>query len=63
MWYVGRDRTGAYRVWWVVLKRTDHLEELDLDGRLISKLIFKKWEAGAWTGLIWLGKGIGGGPL
>jgi len=61
--HVGGNRTGAYRVWWVVLKRTDHLEELDLDGRVILKLIFKKWEVEAWTGLIWLGKGIGGWPL
>ena len=41
------DRTGVYRVWWVVLKGRDHLEELDLDGRMILKLIFKKWDEGA----------------
>jgi len=43
MWYVGRDTTGAYRVWWVVMKRTDHLEELDLDGRIL-KLIYLRSE-------------------
>jgi len=41
------DRTGVYRVWWVVLKGRDHLEEQDLDGRMILKLIFKKWDEGA----------------
>jgi len=32
----------------------DHLENLDVEGRIISKWIFKKWDAVAWTGLIWL---------
>jgi hypothetical protein len=41
------DRTGAYRVWWVVLKGINHLEDLDIDGRMILKLILKKWDAGA----------------
>jgi hypothetical protein len=27
------------------------------------KLIFKKWDGGAWTGLIWLRIGTGGGLL
>jgi hypothetical protein len=40
------DRTGAYRIWWGVLKKRDHLKDLDLDGRMILKLIFKKWDAG-----------------
>jgi len=46
------NTTGTYRVWWVVLKKRDHLEHLDLDGRMILKLIFKKWDAEALTGLI-----------
>lgn len=56
-------RTGVYRVWWIVLKGRDHLEDLDLDGRMIVKLILKKWDEGAWTRLIWPGIGIGGAPL
>ena len=35
------DRTGAYRVWWAVLKKRDHLEHQDSDGSMILKLIFK----------------------
>jgi hypothetical protein len=34
-----------------------------IDGRIILKWIFKKWERGAWTGLIWLRIGTGGGLL
>jgi hypothetical protein len=34
-----------------------------IDGRIILKWIFKKWKGGAWTGLIWLRIGTGGGLL
>jgi hypothetical protein len=40
----------------------DHFEDQDLDGRIMLKWIFKKSE-GAWTGLIWLRIGTGGGLL
>jgi hypothetical protein len=38
-------------LWWGNLRERDHLEDLDIDGRITLKWIFKKWE-GAWTGLI-----------
>jgi hypothetical protein len=28
-------------------------------GRIILRWIFRKWDGGAWTGLIWLRKGTG----
>jgi len=39
-------------VWWENLRQTDHLEDLDVDGKIILKRIFKK-RNGAWIGLIW----------
>jgi len=32
-------------------------------GRIILKWIFRKWNGGAWTGLIWLRIGTVGGHL
>jgi hypothetical protein len=39
----------------------DHLEDPDLDGRIILRRIFRKWNWGACTGLIWLKIEAGGG--
>jgi len=41
----------------------DHLEDRGLCGRIILRWIFMKWSWGAWTGLIWLRIGRGGGHL
>jgi hypothetical protein len=41
-------------------KEGDHLEVLGIDERTILKLICKKWDGEAWTGLIWLRIGTGG---
>ena len=37
--------------WWGDLRETDHLKDPNIDGTIILKLIFKKWDVGAWTGL------------
>jgi len=43
------ERRGAYTFWW-----GNHLENPGIDGRIILKEIFSKWDEGAWIGLIWL---------
>jgi hypothetical protein len=55
----GEVRTGF---WQGDLKQGNNLGDPGIDGRIMSKWIFKKWD-GAWTGLSWLRVGTGGGIL
>jgi hypothetical protein len=47
--------------WWGSLRERDHLEGLSVDGRIILKWIFRKWNEGAWIGMISprIGTGVG----
>jgi hypothetical protein len=47
--------------WWGNLRERDHLEYPGVNGRIILRWIFRKWDVGAWMGLIWLRIGMGGG--
>jgi hypothetical protein len=49
--------------WWGKVTERDHLEDPGIDGRIILKWIFRKWNVGVWTGSISLRIGIGGGHL
>jgi hypothetical protein len=52
---------GAYRI---LVGRPEGRRPLGRPRRIILKWIFKKWDGGgAWTGLVWLRTGKGGGLL
>ena len=59
---VGKSR-GAYKFMWRNLMGKDHLEDRGVDGRIILRWIFRKWDVAAWTGSSWLRIGTGGGHL
>ena len=45
------------------MRGRDHLEDPGVDERIILRCLFRKWDLGAWTGLVRLEKGSGGGHL
>ena len=49
--------------WWGNLRERDHWGDPDVDGRIILRLIFRKWEGVVGTGWSWLRIGTGGGHL
>jgi len=47
----GEVHTG----WWLGnLRERDHLEDSGLDGTIMLRWIFRKWDVGVWIGLNWL---------
>jgi len=49
--------------WWGNLRERDHLGDTGVDGRIILRWIFRKWDVEVWTGSSWLSIGTGGGHL
>jgi hypothetical protein len=48
LWWRGEDYTGF---WWRHLKERNHLGDPGVDGRIILKWFFRKWDVVAWTGV------------
>ena len=46
--------------WWGNLRERDHWEVPGVDGRIILRWIFRKWDVGTWTGSSCLKIGTGG---
>jgi len=48
------EKKGIYRIYWGNLRGRDHLEDTGVDGSVILRGMFRKWDVGVWIGLIWL---------
>jgi hypothetical protein len=48
---------------WGNLREGDHLKTPGVDGSIILKWTFEKWDVEAWTGSSWFRIGRGGGLL
>ena len=57
-------RRGAYAgFWWGNLREGDHLGDPGVDGMIILRWIFGKWDVAVRTGSSWLRIGTGGEHL
>ena len=45
---------------WENMKERDHMEDQGVDGRIILRCIFRKWDVRAWIGSIWIRIWAGG---
>jgi len=57
---IGEVYTGF---WLGNLRERDHFKDPGIDGRIILRWIFRKWDVRAWTRSIWLRTGADGGHL
>jgi len=57
------ERRGVYRVLLGKSEGTSHLEDPGVDGRIILRWIFRKWDVEEWTESSWLKIGTGGGHV
>jgi len=45
------------------MRERDHLEGLGVNGKIILRWTYRKWNVGVWIGSSWLRIGTGGGNL
>jgi hypothetical protein len=57
------ERRGCTGFWWGNPRERDHLGEPGVDGRIVLKRTFRKWDVEEWTGWSWLRIGTSGGDL
>jgi hypothetical protein len=49
--------------WWGNLRKRDNWGDPDVDGMIILRRIFRKWDVGVWIGMCCLRIETGGGQL
>jgi hypothetical protein len=59
---MGKSR-AIYSFLWGKLTEREHLGNPGVDGKIILRWIFIKWDVGVWAGSSWLRIGTGGGHL
>ena len=57
------ERRGECRMFMGKPEGKNHFEDPRIDGRILLRWFFRKWDVVAWTGSIWLRTGTGGGHL
>jgi len=56
---MGRRETYTW-FWWGFMRERDHLDDSGVDGSIILRWIFRKWDMRTWTGSSWLRGTVGG---
>jgi hypothetical protein len=46
MWHIQETGEMHMGIWWEDLRKRAHFQDLDIDGRIILKQIFKMWDRG-----------------
>jgi len=57
------ESRDVYRVFVGKPEGKNHLEDPGIDGKIVLRWIFRKWDVRAWTESIWLRVWTGGGHL